>query len=193
MESAILVLAERGFHQTKIKDVAKKAGVADGTIYLYFKNKDDLLVQLFEEVMTKALSIFRKAIHQNDPPEEKLRCFLYTHLEMVKKEPELAQIISVVLRQSMVFMKEYKNPLFAEYLHTIRSILEEGCELGVFRKDLDFSIVERALFGAADELALAWLLSKTRKFDLEETSKVLVDMVLGGILPRTESQRLSGR
>lgn len=193
LQAAIRVLAVKGFQQTKIRDIAKEAGVADGTIYLYYKNKDELLVRLFEEVMQQVLTILRTALEEVSTPEDKLRCFLRTHLHMVEKEPEIAQIISVVLRQSTTFIKEYKNTLFAEFLGVLQEILREGMEQGVFRSDIDPVVVSRALFGATDELALAWLLSR-HKSSLEDTSRVVANMVLHGVcaVPRHEQIAASG-
>lgn len=180
LQAAIKVLSKQGFQQTKIKDIAQEAGVADGTIYLYFKNKDELLVQLFEGVMKRVLEILRGALVDYTKPEERLRCFLRTHLHMVEEEPEIAKIISVVLRQSTTFIQEYENTLFTEYLGLLYEILQQGIVEGVFRADIDPVVTSRALFGAADELALAWLLSR-HKIPLERTSEVLANMVLYGL------------
>lgn len=182
LQAAIEVLADRGFHRTKIRDIAQMAGVADGTIYLYFKNKDELLIQLFEEVMERVLGLFRGEICKEDAPEKKLRTFLFMHLNLVKSDPKLARIISIVLRQSSTFVQEYDNPFFVEYLSTIRDILDEGVQAGDFRDDIDLAVISRALFGAMDELALAWLLSKRRDtIPIEEASETVAQMVLGGL------------
>ncbi len=180
LRAAIGVLAERGFHRTTIHDIAQAAGVADGTIYLYFKNKDQLLIELFEEVMARALRLFRDALQDEQAAEGKLRAFLHTHLRLVEHDPEVAQIISVELRQSSIFIKEYKNPLFGEYLKIIGEILQEGIEEGVFRSDLRPSLITRAIFGAMDEISLAWLLSR-RDLSLEESAEALCEMILQGV------------
>lgn len=180
LKAAIKVLAVQGFQQTKIHDIAQEAGVADGTIYLYFKNKDDLLVKLFEDVMQQVLDILRRALSKYTKPEDRLRCFLRTHLHMVEEEPDIAKIISVVLRQSTTFIQEYENTQFGEYLGLLHDILQQGMAEGVFRTDIDPVITSRALFGAADELALAWLLSR-HKIPLEKTSDILANMVLHGL------------
>jgi TetR/AcrR family fatty acid metabolism transcriptional regulator len=183
LQAAIEVLGDRGYDKTKIKDIAKTAGVADGTIYLYFKNKDELLIQLFEEVMERVLELFRTALSEETAADKKLRLFLFTHMKLVKEEPQLARIISVVLRQSSTFVQEYNNPLFGEFLNTIQGILEDGVEQGVFRDDVDLSVLSRALFGAMDELALAWLLSKRQDtHSTEAVSETVAKMVLGGLL-----------
>lgn len=180
LKAAISVLAKKGFQSTKIRDIAKAAGVADGTIYLYFKNKDELLVRLFEEVMKRVLGILASALEKVTTPEDKLRCFLHTHLHMVEEEPEIASIISVVLRQSTTFLTEYENTLFVEYLQLLQNIVQEGIDEGVFHSGVDPVITSRALFGAVDELALAWLMS-SQKISLEHTSQVIANMALSGL------------
>ena len=187
LRAAISVLAVQGFQHTKIRDIAKEAGVADGTIYLYFKNKDELLVRLFEEVMGRVFNILNTALERVSTPAEKLQCFLRTHLHMVEEEPEVAQIISVVLRQSTAFVKEYKNTLFTQYLGVLQNILQEGVDEGVFHIEINPAVVSRALFGAVDELALAWLLSR-QKIPLGDTSQVLSNMILHGILREPEEE-----
>lgn len=186
MRAAVEVLATRGFQRTKIRDIAQLAGVADGTIYLYFKNKDDLLIQLFEDVMDHVLSHFDRALEGKEDPEDKLRSLLTTHFQLVEYDPMNAKIISVVLRQSSTFVQEYKNPLFSKYLHLIEEILREGIEQGCFRQDLLPSVLGRAIFGALDEIALAWLLSRRRESSLEDAARMLSEMVLHGI--RTEDE-----
>ncbi len=182
LRAAISVLAERGFHRTKIRDIAQKAQIADGTIYLYFKNKDHLLIDLFEEVMSRALNLFEKALEGKTQADEQLRAFLLTHLRVVQLEPEVAQIISVVLRQSETFIGEYKNPFFSEYLKLIANILKNGMESGLFRKDISIPLISRAIFGAMDELALAWLLSKERDAQvLERAAHDVVSLLLDGL------------
>ena len=181
LKAAIGVLAERGFHRTTIHDIAQSAGVADGTIYLYFRNKDELLIKLFEEVMARVLRLFREALEREVSAEAKMRAFLYTHLRLVEHDPELAQIISVELRQSSIFIKEYKNPLFGEYLKIIGEILVLGVEDGSFRPELRPSLISRAIFGAMDEIALAWLLSRRREYSLEEAGASLSEMILQGL------------
>jgi len=187
LRAAIRVLAVQGFQHTKIRDIAKEAGVADGTIYLYFKNKDELLIRLFEEVMERVFRILNKALEEVSTPAEKLHCFLRTHLHMVEEEPEVAQIISVVLRQSTMFVKEYKNTLFTQYLGVLQNILQEGVDEGVFQSHISPVVVSRALFGAVDELALAWLLSR-QKMPLEDTSQVISNMILHGIMESSEEK-----
>src|SRR5512139_3625644 len=112
LDAAEKVFAERGFFAAKVADVAKEAGVADGTIYLYFKNKDDLLVSLFEHRMKDVNERLRAAIADR-PPLEQLRALIHTYLQLVADEPGAAEVLTIELRQSSKLMKEYENPQFA--------------------------------------------------------------------------------
>ncbi|HAA54620.1 MAG TPA: TetR family transcriptional regulator [Myxococcales bacterium] len=188
LDAAIEVLAERGFAHTKIRNIAEAAGVADGTIYLYFKNKDELLIHLFEDVMSRVLAMFQEALGDRTRADEKLKVFLQTQIQMIEKEPSIAKIISVVLRQSSTFVQDYKNPLFSRYLHLIEEILVEGIEQKLFRSDLNPEVLSRAVFGAVDELTLAWLLSSRREdTSLEQSVQVITKLLLSGLAPQAES------
>ena len=163
IQAATKVFAEKGFYHSKVSDVAKEAQVADGTIYLYFKNKDDLLISIFEESMDIFIEAVLKSMEEIKDPVDQLKRFITLHLELVRKNQDTAQVLQIELRQSARFMKEYAGTKFREYLRIISQILEEGKKTGVFRESLNPLIVKRALFGAIDEMALEWILMKRKK------------------------------
>src|SRR5438270_9301693 len=100
MDAAVKVFAERGFHTATVAEIAKAAGVADGTIYLYFKSKDDLLLRLFDEKMTALLDEARTALDAEKTAPARLERFIQLHLSLVEKNPDLASVLIVELRQS---------------------------------------------------------------------------------------------
>src|SRR5215468_349514 len=117
----ILVAAERifarhGFFAARVSEIAREAGVADGTIYLYFKSKDDLLISLFEDRMDQVNATVRAALASAADPVEKLRRVVHLHLSMVEKNQHVAEVLIVELRQSSKFIKEYGAPKFGDYL-----------------------------------------------------------------------------
>ena len=136
IEAATKVFAKNGFYQSKIAQIAKEAGVADGTIYIYFENKDDILISLFEEQMKVVLDNMALQVAKIDDPAEKLEKFASTHLGLIEMNKDMAEIIQVELRQSGKFMKEYKNERFMEYLDIIGDIIIEGQKSGIFKKDV---------------------------------------------------------
>lgn len=158
IDAAVEVFAEKGFFGAKVSEIAKRADVADGTIYLYFKSKDDLLISLFEEKMGEIIERLTEILEPLDDPEEKMREYIVAHLELVAQQPHLMQVLTVELRQSARFIKEYRPQGFKRYLSIIGAILEEGQAKGVFRKDLEPAVFRRALFGAVDEISLEWVL-----------------------------------
>ena len=158
LDAAVRIFADKGFYNAKVSEIAREAGVADGTIYLYFKSKDDLLISLFEARMADVNDDVRAALASAHDPVEKLRAVIRLHLSLVERNRHLAEVLTVELRQSARFMKEYSPQAFAKYLALVGSILEEGQKKGVFRRNLDPAVFRRALFGAIDEISLEWVL-----------------------------------
>lgn len=179
LEAAAKVFAKKGFFNARVSDIAREADVADGTIYIYFKNKDDILISLFEVIMQRFLTVVKEELSKIDSPEEKLRQFIKLHFKMSEENPEVAEVITIELRQSYKFIKEYKNLWFKEYLDIVSAIIKEGQEKKVFRADIHPGIIKRAIFGALDELTLYWSLSK--RYSLNECIEEINKLLLSGI------------
>lgn len=173
LEAAIDTFAERGFHHARVSDVARQAGVADGTIYLYFKSKDDLLISLFEEKMEQIVGTFRAEVNCLETAQERIKCFIELHLKMVAERPALAEVMTVELRQSAKFMREYKAPQFGAYLGLLGDIISYGQERGEIHSGFDPLLTRRILFGALDELSLYWVSSKRPQHSLERVIEEL--------------------
>ncbi|MDP3039739.1 MAG: TetR/AcrR family transcriptional regulator [Deltaproteobacteria bacterium] len=182
LKAAIKVFAEKGFYNSRVAEIAKEANVADGTIYLYFKNKDDILISLFEEEFGQIVENTRKELEKEKDPLQKIRRFAITHLSIVFKQQQLGEVLGVEVRQSSKFMKEYINKPFIEYLNLIRSIVIEGQERGLIRKDLTPGIMKRALFGALDEMARYWVLSAKKKHSINEAALQISDVFIRGMM-----------
>ena len=148
IQAATKMFARKGFYKTRISEIAMEAQVADGTVYIYFDNKDDILISLFEEQMKVVIDNMVGQISKEGDPVKKLERFAVTHLQLIEQNPNMAEIIQVELRQSSKFMKEYKNEKFAQYLDLIGEIVREGQESGVFKKDVIPGVAKRAFFGA---------------------------------------------
>lgn len=183
LNAALLVFAEHGFYNAKVSQVARAAGVADGTIYLYFQNKDDLLISLFEDRMEWLIRRLDEGLANagGDVPT-RLRRLIQEHLRLAAENPALAEFITVELRQSSKFVKEYGNPKFQEYLKILRDLIEEGQKEGTIRAHLDARMVVRAIFGALDEMLLTLTLASRRHaVDTERAGNDLADLFLAGI------------
>ncbi len=185
IDAAVEVFAQKGFFGAKVAEIAEAAGVADGTIYLYFKSKDDLLISLFEEKMAEIIRRLVDLLGNSQDPELNMRRYIVEHLRLAAEQPSLMQVLTVELRQSARFIKEYTPKAFGRYLAVLGNVLEEGQRRGVFRKELDPAVFRRALFGAIDELALEWVLrgKDAPKPDPVVVGEQVADFVLRGLRP----------
>jgi TetR/AcrR family transcriptional regulator, fatty acid metabolism regulator protein len=179
MNAAIASFAQQGYHQATIADVAREAGVAAGTIYLYFKNKDDLLVSIFEEKVQRFIQEFHRRLSQEENAEVKLRKLVHLHLFEMQNHPDLAAVFQLELRQSRHFMSAYPKTDLKVYFDLIGDIIEEGQQQGLFRKDLYLSAVKKAFFGALDETVTSWLLAG-KNYDLSQMADPVADLFVRG-------------
>jgi len=181
LRAAVTIFSRKGFFNSKVSEVARAASVADGTIYLYFRNKDDLLISLFEEKMGEVVADVRRRIADGGNSLEKLKIFIENHMDLLEREAGLVEVLQVELRQSTKFLKDYTPVKFFEYLEIISDILEEGKREGVLRPDLNVSIARRAIFGALDELSLTYILSRKPKYHPTVTAAELCRLLLEGL------------
>ena len=180
LRAAISVFAHNGYFNSKVADIAREAGVADGTVYLYFKSKEDILHSIFDRSVEEALEAARNQIADLADPKEKLRQIALLHLERLGADRDLAVVFQVELRGSTKFMQEFSAAGFAEYLSLIRATFEEGQKAGVFRPELNAKVVAKILFGALDEMATNWILSK-RRYKLAPMADEVLDIFLNGV------------
>lgn len=186
LNAAVSVFADRGFFQSRVSDIADAAGVAGGTIYLYFKSKDDVLISLFEDRMDKIIVRVKNELEAEKSAQSKLSMFIEQHLSMVEQHPELAEVLIVELRQSSKFMREYRPVKFAEYLDLIEAIVREGIQNGEFRSGLSPRLAKRLIFGALEEVSATWLGFRREgaktPFDLEQAAREITEILGTGLI-----------
>ncbi len=196
LDAAERIFAQHGFFAARVSEIAKEAGVADGTIYLYFKNKDDLLISLFESRMERVNELLAGVIARHTKPRDKLLAFIKAYLGLVKDQPAAAEVLTVELRQSAKFMKgQPTNPKFAELLRLLGGIVAEGQAAGVFGDAIPAPVAARMIFGLLDEMALAWLLGdktpdapyapRGKKFDIVRAADWVGALVTQGLERRS--------
>lgn len=183
LRAAARVFAERGFFNAQVADVARSAGVAAGTVYLYFRNKDDLLISIFERTMGEAIAEGRAALAGVVDPVERLRTIARLHLERLGRDRRLAVVFQVELRQSTKFMERFSTTRLREYLGIIRSVIADGQQQGAFRADLSATISAKIFFGALDEMATNWVLSR-RRYALVSMVEPVADLFVNGVKTR---------
>jgi TetR/AcrR family fatty acid metabolism transcriptional regulator len=181
--AAVKVFAKNGFYATRVSEVAKAAGVADGTIYLYFRSKDEILLSLFEDRVERLLSYMKVELAKLPGASAKFRRVIELQLGLLEGERDLAEVITVILRQSTKLLKEFAAPKFTSYLDAIAKIVSEGQADGEFRKDVSPHLVARATFGALDGIALTWALGRAEQGALVRSARQLADVMLRGLAP----------
>ena len=181
-EAAVQVFAEKGFHQARVSDIARRAGVADGTIYLYFKNKEDLLLNIFEESMDVMLRDLSAAMDGATDPLERIRRFAGYHLMQVRDHQALAEVLQVELRLSTKFLKDYRPEKLWAYLEVFREIIRDGQSAGIIREDVDPFVTSWAFFGSLDQLAMQWVLTGPKvRFSLDAAAAQVADVFIRGV------------
>ncbi len=180
LRAAIRVFSRNGFFNSKVADVAREAGVADGTVYLYFKNKDHILFSIFEETMSEAIAQGRSELGALEDPKEKLQRIARLHLERMASDRDLAVVFQVELRSSMKFMEQFSQTRVSEYLELIRGVINEGQRRGTFRASLDANVASKVFFGALDEMVTNWVLSR-KAYDLRSTASAVTDLFFDGL------------
>ena len=165
IDAAVIAIAENGYHQAQVSKIAKQAGVADGTIYLYFKNKEDILISLFEEKMGSFIEKLNDMIAGNGTAAEKLLRVIESHFNLLSADHHLAIVTQLELRQSNKDLRLKINDILKGYLQVIDNILLEGIETGEFREDLDVRLARQMIFGTIDETVTTWVMNE-EKYDL---------------------------
>jgi TetR/AcrR family fatty acid metabolism transcriptional regulator len=181
LRAAVDVFAEFGYFNAKVAQIAKAAGVADGTIYLYFDGKEDLLITIFREYTRNYLRALEQQMANINRAEERLRIAIRHHLETLGRDRALAVVSQVELRHSLKFMSLLSQEEIADYLNIIRKIVESGQQEGVFRRTVHPQLVAKAVFGVLDEMVTSWMLSE-KDYDLSAVADEVADLLLTGLL-----------
>ncbi len=180
LRAAIKVFANRGYFNSKVADIAGEAGIADGTVYLYFRSKDDILHSIFDRAMTEFIDEGRRQLAEIEDPVERIRRIAQLHLEKLGADRNMAIVFQVELRGSTKFMEQFSAAGFGEYLDIIRETISDGQVAGVFRADLKPIVGAKILYGALDEMVTNWILSK-RSYALAPMADEVLKVFFGGV------------
>jgi len=181
LQSAIKVFARKGFYNTRVSEIARTAGVADGTIYLYFKNKDDILISIFTDRIGTLNDELERQLATLQGASEKVQRIVSIQLGLLRGHKDLAEVITINLRQSNRFLKQYAAPGFNRYLDIIGKVIQEGQESGDFRPDVSPRAAACALFGALDGLTLTWVLGSSDSDRLSRAGQQVAKIFIEGL------------
>lgn len=180
LDAAVAVFAEKGFFVSRISDIADRADVADGTVYLYFKNKDEILATAINTAFDGFMSTARAELKKLPTPTERLRRLACLHLEALGANRNLAVVFQMELRQSTRFLSKFSHEHLVEYLRLVREAICDGKASGEFRADLPDKIAANCFFGAIDEMVTSWVLSE-KEYPLAHVADSVLDILLSGM------------
>ncbi|MEO6052120.1 MAG: TetR/AcrR family transcriptional regulator [Pyrinomonadaceae bacterium] len=183
IRAAIKVFAGKGYFNSKVSDIAGEAGIADGTVYLYFKSKDEILHSIFDRAMAEFIAEGKKELALIDGPKAKLTKIAELHLEKLGADRDLAIVCQVELRGSTKFMQEFSAAGFGEYLDIIRETIERGQISGDFRTDIKPIVAAKILYGSLDEMVTNWVLSN-KSYPLVPMAGEVLKIFFGGVLSK---------
>ncbi|WP_226036483.1 TetR/AcrR family transcriptional regulator [Aquibacillus saliphilus] len=180
IDAAVIVIAENGYHASQVSKIAKTAGVADGTIYLYFKNKEDILVSVFQEKMGQFIEKTEHEINLKQNAEEKLKTLILMHFKQLSEDHDLAIVTQLELRQSNKELRLKINDVLKRYLVIIDRIVEEGMNEGLFQPKMNIRLVRHMIFGTLDETVTNWVM-KEQKYRLEDQVNDVHELLINGL------------
>ncbi|MBB5180685.1 TetR/AcrR family fatty acid metabolism transcriptional regulator [Planomicrobium koreense] len=180
IDAAVIVIAENGYHQAQVSKIAKQAGVADGTIYLYFKNKEDILISVFQEKMGLFVSKLGDILEQEVSASDKLQLMIKSHFDLLANDLHLAIVTQLELRQSNHELRIKINGVLREYLLLMDKILVNGMETGEFDKDMDIRLARQMVFGTMDETITTWVMND-HKYDLVSLAPKVHRLLMKGM------------
>ena len=182
LRAATKIFAEKGFFNSKVADVAGEAGIADGTVYLYFKSKDDILHSIFDRAMEEFIAEGKSELEGIESPELRLQRIAELHLERLGSDRNMAVVFQVELRGSTKFMQEFSAAGYHDYLELIRKTIDDGQRSGIFRADIKPVVASKILYGALDEMVTNWILSEKR-YPLVPMAGEVLKIFFGGMKP----------
>lgn len=180
LDAAVAVFAERGFHSARVSDIASRAGVADGTIYLYFRNKEEILMAAINSAFDGFMTHARAEVEALPSPVEKLRRLAYLHLEALGSNRNLAIVFQMELRQSVRFLGAFSHHQMIEYLKLVRDCIRQGQEQGLLRPEMNDKIAANCFFGALDEMVTSWVLAD-HEYSLSQAAESVSNIILRGL------------
>ncbi|MGE5113726.1 MAG: TetR/AcrR family transcriptional regulator [Acidobacteriaceae bacterium] len=180
LDAAVAVFAERGFHSSRVSDIAARADVADGTIYLYFKNKEEILMAAIHSAFDAFMKNARTEMASIDSPVEKLRRLAFLHLDAMGSNRNMAIVFQMELRQSVRFLEAFSHRQMVEYFELVRECVREGQEQGLFRQEWNEKIAANCFFGALDEMVTSWVLAD-KDYPLAQAAESVSNIILQGL------------
>jgi TetR/AcrR family fatty acid metabolism transcriptional regulator len=181
LDAAVVEIARRGYYRTTVAHIARRAGVADGTIYLYFTNKEDVLVSVFDRAMRRFSGLAREIVEDEGADAvTKLRRIVALHLSLLGEDRDVAVVFQIEFRHTIHVLELLSRGGIRDYLALIARVVEQGKRERVFRRDVDALFAAKVVFGVLDEMATDWVLSR-KNSRLASRAEPVSALLLGGL------------
>ena len=180
LDAAVKTFARTGYHRTRVADIAREAGVADGTVYIYFENKEDILVSLFQDLMIRFVDDLCSELIQCGDANEKLKAIISYHLTTLGNRPEQAKVTQIELRQIDQTINEGISKPLLSYFKLIEEVIDEGKEQGLYRQNLNTRTARKVVFGGIDEVVTCWVMSG-KPYNLADLKESVFELLIRGL------------
>ena len=179
LRAAEHLFAAKGFHYTHTGEIAKTADIATGTLYLYFRSKDEVLLAVFEEAMLAFIAAVKEIAAADRSPEQRLRETILLHLSTLEKKPDMAHVLLIEVRQTSAEVKRRAFEIVEQYMALLRRMIDDGRQDRSF-KPIDPEIAAEMLLGALEQLALRWLRGKS-SYSLAAIAGTAAEVFISGL------------
>lgn len=180
IDAAVTVIAKSGYHNAQVSRIAKEAGVADGTIYLYFENKEDVLISLFRNKMGLFVRMAQKDLKDVADPFEMLARLIFIHFTRMQTDRNLAAVLQIELRQSESSIRKGISEIIRDYYNLIEQVVKAGIEKGCFSPDINPRLARKIIFGSMDEVATCWVLS-SKEYNIADMTIPVYNILARGL------------
>ena len=183
LDAAVRVFARKGYHASRVGDIAEEAGVAYGLLYHYFRSNEEVLLTVFRETWRALIQTIRSVEQTGDPPREQLRKVAEILLRSWARNPDLVRVLVLEVTRSQHLPGEMDE--IVESFAAIQEIVERGQADGTIRADLDARLASYIFYGAVEELLTGWVLGRLpdSEEDVARAERTLVEIVTGGLAP----------
>ena len=181
LDAAVRVFARKGFHASRVGDIAEEAGVAHGLLYHYFKSKDEVLEAVFHENWSVLLARIANVEETDEPAADQLR---HIATIVLRTWLHLPDVVRVVIREfgRSPELEERLGEL-TQPIDAIQRVIARGIERGEFRRDIDPRFAAAVVYGSIDELLTAWVLGRlpAEEEDVAAAERTLLEVSLLGL------------
>ncbi|HEY6052637.1 MAG TPA: TetR/AcrR family transcriptional regulator [Gaiellaceae bacterium] len=181
LDAAVHVFAHKGYHTSRVGDIAEQAGVAHGLLYHYFASKEELLETVFRETWSELLEAISRVEAKEEPAREQLRQVAAILLRSWRRDPDLVRVLVREIGRSQTLPAKVDE--IGQVFAAIERIVERGRADGELRADLDSRLASWIFYGAIEEILTGWVLGQLPdgEEDVAAAERTLVDVIVGGL------------